>query len=163
MVRSAIYSVSVNSLTRVMKSTSKLNSVISSTRKTRSLLYQGVRKGNLFVADLFSASKGEVRCFYSKASTEDIAGLWHKRLSHLNFKTMNSLVKRELVRGFPDMEFCKEGLCEACEKGKSKKESHRSKDTTSITEPLQLLHMDLFGHSECYVFVKEAVCPSDRR
>ena len=43
------------------------------------------------------------------------------------------------------MEFCKEGLCEACEKGKSKKASHRSKDMTSITEPLQLLHMDLFG------------------
>ena len=43
------------------------------------------------------------------------------------------------------MEFCKEGLCEACEKGKSKKASHRRKDMTSITKPLQLLHMDLFG------------------
>ena len=76
---------------------------------------------------------------------------------------MNSLVKRELVRGFPDMEFCKEGLCEACEKGKSKKSSHISKYITSITEPLQLLYMDLFGPSECNVFVKEAVCPGDCR
>ena len=92
----------------------------------------------------FSASKGEARCFYNKVSTED-RWLWNKRLSHLNFKTMNSLVKRELVRGFPNTEFCKEGLCEACEKGKSKKASHRSKDLTSITKPLQLLHMDLFG------------------
>ena len=58
---------------------------------------------------------------------------------------MNSLVNRELVRGLPDLEFYKEGLCEACEKGKSKKTSHRSKDSTSITEPLQLMHMDLFG------------------
>ena len=113
-------------------------------KKDKKLDLQGVRKGNLFVADLFSASKGEARCFYIKSSTED-SWLWHKRLSHLNFKTMNSLVKRELVRGLPDMEFCKEGLCEACEKGKSKKASHRSKDSTSITEPLQLLHMDLFG------------------
>ena len=113
-------------------------------KKDKKLALQGVRKGNLFMADLFSVSKGEVRCFYSKASTED-SWLWHKRLSHLNFKTMNSLVKRELVRGLPDMEFCKEGLYEACEKGKSKKASHRSKDMTSITEPLQLLHMDLFG------------------
>ena len=32
-------------------------------------------------------------------------GLWHKKLSHLNFKTMNSLVKRELVRGLPQTEF----------------------------------------------------------
>ena len=58
---------------------------------------------------------------------------------------MSSLVKRELLRGLPNMEFCKEGLCEACEKGKSKKSSHRSKDMTSITETLQILHMDLFG------------------
>ena len=43
------------------------------------------------------------------------------------------------------MEFCKEALCEACEKGKSKRTSHRSRDMTSITEPLQLLHMYLFG------------------
>ena len=113
-------------------------------KKDKKLALQEVRKGNLFVADLFSASKGEARCFYSKASTED-NWLWHKRLSHLDFKTMNSLVKKELVRGLPDMEFCKEGLCEAYEKGKSKKASHRSKDSTSITEPLQLLHMDLFG------------------
>ena len=65
-------------------------------KKDKKLVLQGVRKGNLFVTDLFSASKGEVRCFYSKASTKD-SWLWHKRLSHLNFKIMNSLVKRELV------------------------------------------------------------------
>ena len=30
-------------------------------------------------------------------------------------------------------------------KGKSKKATHRSTDASTITEPLQLLHMDLFG------------------
>ena len=43
------------------------------------------------------------------------------------------------------MEFCKEDLCEVCEKGKSKKASHRSKDMSGIIEPIQLIHMDLFG------------------
>ena len=104
----------------------------------------GVRKGNLYVADMNSGNKDEVNCFYAKASSDE-SWLWHKKLSHLNFKTMNSLVKRELVRGLPQMEFTQEGLCEACQKGKSKKASHRSTDTSSITEPLQLLHMDLFG------------------
>ena len=42
------------------------------------------------------------------------------------------------------MKFCKEGLCEACEKRKSKKASHRRKDMTNISKPLQLIHMDLF-------------------
>ncbi|XP_074377221.1 uncharacterized protein LOC141718736 [Apium graveolens] len=52
---------------------------------------------------------------------------------------------RELVRGLPEMEFCPEGLCEACEKGKSKRASHKKKTVSDIAEPLQLLHMDLFG------------------
>ena len=56
---------------------------------------------------------------------------------------MNSLVKRELVRGIPNMEFCQEGLCESCQKGKSKRAIHRSIEMSSITEPLQLTHMDL--------------------
>ena len=96
---------------------------------------QGVRKGNLFVADLQSGSKDEVNCFYAKDSTDE-SWLWHKRLSHLNFKTINSLVKRELVRGLPQMEFTQEGLCKACQKGKSKKASHKGTDTSIITEPL---------------------------
>ena len=115
-----------------------------SNRKDEKLTLLGVRKGNLFIADLSSTSEGEVTCYYAKASSEQ-SWLWHKKLSHLNFKTMNSLVKRELVRGLPLMEFNQEGLCEACEKGKSKKASHGSKGMTSITEPLQLIHMDLFG------------------
>ena len=41
-------------------------------------------------------------------------------------------------------EILQEGLCETCEKGKSKKASHRIKDISGITEPLQLLHMDYF-------------------
>ena len=91
-----------------------------------------------------SGCKDEVNYFYAKASPDE-SWLWHKRLSHLNFKSMNSLVKRELVRGLPQMEFTQEGLCEACQKGKSKKASHKGTDTSIITEPLQLLHMDLFG------------------
>ena len=115
-----------------------------SNRKDEKLGLHRVRKGNLFVADLDSANKGELKCFYNKASSY-LSWLWHRKVSHLNFKTMNSLVKRNLVRGLPYMEFCQEGLREACEKGKSKKASHGSKDMSGITEPLQLLHMDLFA------------------
>ena len=64
-------------------------------KKNGLLALQGVRKGNLFIADLQSGRKDEVSCFYAKASTDE-SWLWHKKLFHLNFKTMNSLVKREL-------------------------------------------------------------------
>ena len=43
------------------------------------------------------------------------------------------------------MEFTHEGLCEACQKGKSKKASHKGTNKSAMTEPLQLLHMELFG------------------
>ena len=108
------------------------------------LALQGVRKGNLFIVDLQSGSKDEVNTFYAKASSDE-RWQWYKKLSHLNFKTMNSLVKRELVKGLPQMEFTQKGVCEACQKGNSKKAPHKSTDTSAITEPLQLIHMDLFG------------------
>ena len=67
------------------------------------------------------------------------------KLSHLNVKTMNSLAKRELIRDMPSLEFVQSEACEACQKGKIKRASHKSKSITSITQPLQLIHMDLFG------------------
>ena len=82
-----------------------------------------LEKETCSLADLQYGSKDEVNYFYAKASSDE-SWLWHKRLFHLNFKTMNSLVKRELVRGLPHMEFTQEGLCEACQKGKAKKAPH---------------------------------------
>ena len=113
-------------------------------KRDQKLALQGERKGNLFVADWNFGTNGEAMCFYGKASSED-SWLWHKKLLYLNFKTMNSLVKRELVRGLPAMELCPDGLCESCEKGKSKRALHKRKTISDITEPLQLLYMDLFG------------------
>ena len=72
-----------------------------SNRKDEKLALQGVRKGNQFVVDLDFASKGEMSCSYSKATAED-SWLWHKKLSHLNFKIMNTLVKRVGERLAPD-------------------------------------------------------------
>ncbi|KAL8103274.1 hypothetical protein AgCh_027724 [Apium graveolens] len=46
---------------------------------------KGARKGSLFVADLDSTNKDRICCFYTKASEEQ-SKLWHKKLSHLNFK-----------------------------------------------------------------------------
>ena len=111
----------------------------------------------MFIVDWISGSNEEAMCFYGKASSE-YSWLWHKKLSHLNFKTMNSLVKRELVRGLPEMEFCPDELCEAYEKGKSKRASHKRKTISDITEPLQLLHMDLFGPVNVMSMSKKRYC-----
>nr|GEZ55016.1 hypothetical protein [Tanacetum cinerariifolium] len=43
---------------------------------------------------------GELTCLFAKA-TLDESNLWHRRLGYVNFKTINKLVKGNLVRGLP--------------------------------------------------------------
>ncbi|GKB13929.1 putative ribonuclease H-like domain-containing protein [Tanacetum coccineum] len=71
--------------------------------------------------------------------------LWHQRLSHLNFATINNLMKNNLVRGFPKMKFEKDHLCSACEQLKIHRKRHKSKTAFVSNKPLYLLHMDLCG------------------
>ena len=61
-----------------------------------------IRKGNVYVADFNSTSSEGMTCLFSKACAEE-SWLWHKKLSHLNFKAINLLVKKDLVRGLPKL------------------------------------------------------------
>ncbi|GJT44542.1 ribonuclease H-like domain-containing protein [Tanacetum coccineum] len=63
------------------------------------------RKNNMYSVDLKNiVPKGGLTCLFEKA-TSDESKLWHRRLGHLNFKTMNKLVKGNLVRGLPSKFF----------------------------------------------------------
>ncbi|GJT06290.1 ribonuclease H-like domain-containing protein [Tanacetum coccineum] len=56
------------------------------------------RKNNMYSIDLKNiVPKGGLSCLFGKA-TSDESKLWHRRLGHINFKTMNKLVKGNLVR-----------------------------------------------------------------
>nr|GFA11225.1 putative ribonuclease H-like domain-containing protein [Tanacetum cinerariifolium] len=56
-------------------------------------------------------------------ATLDESNLWHRRLGHINFKTMNKLVKGNLVRGLPSKVFENNHTCVACKKGKQHRAS----------------------------------------
>nr|GFC26999.1 retrovirus-related Pol polyprotein from transposon TNT 1-94 [Tanacetum cinerariifolium] len=71
--------------------------------------------------------------------------LWHQRLSHLNFDTINDLARNELVASLSKFKYHKEHLCPSCEKGKSKRASHPPKPVPNSRQRLHLLHMDLCG------------------
>nr|GFA06787.1 Gag-Pol polyprotein [Tanacetum cinerariifolium] len=58
-------------------------------------------------------------CLMAKASSSQ-AWLWHHRLSHLNFDTINLLSKNNIVVGLPKLKFIKDHLCSSCELGKAK-------------------------------------------
>nr|GEU65655.1 hypothetical protein [Tanacetum cinerariifolium] len=66
-------------------------------------------------------------------------------LGHVNFKTINKLVKGNLVRGLPTKVFTNDPSCVACKKGKQHRASCKSKTVSSVDQPLFRLYMDLFG------------------
>ncbi|KAJ9547059.1 hypothetical protein OSB04_019602 [Centaurea solstitialis] len=110
--------------------------------RKKEVILNGVRHADIYIINMNTSTDNF--CFVSRAST-DMNWLWHKRLSHLNFKTLNQLCINNLVIGLPDYRYTKESLCSACEKGKQTRASFKSKQISSISSPLQLLHMDLFG------------------
>ncbi|GKD32517.1 retrovirus-related pol polyprotein from transposon TNT 1-94 [Tanacetum coccineum] len=99
--------------------------------------------------DLYSITMQDLRtpnpiCLMAKATSSQ-AWLWHHRLSHLNFDSINLLLKNNIVNGLPKLKFVKDHLCSSCELGKAKRKSFHTKTTLSSKRRLQLLHMDLCG------------------
>ncbi|KAI3758550.1 hypothetical protein L6452_06117 [Arctium lappa] len=107
-------------------------------------LLSGNRKTNLYTINLSKVQIDNQVCLLSKASTQQ-SWLWHRRLSHLNFRYINKLVRGKLVKGLPELKYEREHLCAACEKGKMKRATHKPKPEPSTSSPLELLHMDLCG------------------
>ncbi|GJY22863.1 ribonuclease H-like domain-containing protein [Tanacetum coccineum] len=73
------------------------------------------RKNNMYNVDLKTiVSKGGLSCLFAKAIFDE-SKLWHRRLGHINFKTMNKLVKGNLVRGLPSKTLKPDKTCVACQ------------------------------------------------
>ncbi|GJV55309.1 retrovirus-related pol polyprotein from transposon TNT 1-94 [Tanacetum coccineum] len=107
-------------------------------------LLTGSRGTDLYSITLQDTSTPNPICLMAKASSSQ-AWLWHRRLSHLNFDTINLLSKYDIVTGLPKLKFVKDHLCSSCELGKAKRKSFHTKTTPSSKRRLQLLHMDLCG------------------
>nr|GFB81016.1 ribonuclease H-like domain-containing protein [Tanacetum cinerariifolium] len=85
------------------------------------------RENNMYNVNLKNIiPSGDLTCLFAKA-TLDESNLWYRRLGHVNFKTINKLVKGNLVRGLASKVFTNENSCVACNKGKQHKASCKSK------------------------------------
>nr|GEZ66684.1 hypothetical protein [Tanacetum cinerariifolium] len=107
-------------------------------------LLTGSRGLNLYSITLQDTNCPNPICLMAKASSSQ-AWLWHRRLSHLNFDTINLLSKNDIMVGLPKLKFVKDHLCSSCELGKARRKSFHTKLTPSSKRRLQLLHMDLCG------------------
>nr|GEV89497.1 integrase, catalytic region, zinc finger, CCHC-type, peptidase aspartic, catalytic [Tanacetum cinerariifolium] len=107
-------------------------------------LLQGDRSTNLYTINLHDMASASPICLMGCTSSTK-SWLWHQRLSHLNFDTINNLAKNDLVSGLPKFKYHKEYLCPSCEQGKSKRASHPPKPVPNSRQRLHLLHIDLCG------------------
>ncbi|GKA63751.1 putative ribonuclease H-like domain-containing protein [Tanacetum coccineum] len=122
------------------------------------VLLEVPRKNNMYSVDVKNViPKGGLTCLFTKA-TYDESKLWHRRLGHINFKTMNKLVKGNLVRGLPSKLFEIHQTCVACQKGKQHRASCKSKTVSCLVQPLHMLHMDLFGPTFVKSLMKKMYC-----
>ncbi|GJT84829.1 retrovirus-related pol polyprotein from transposon TNT 1-94 [Tanacetum coccineum] len=114
-------------------------------RDTNSVeLIKGSRGSNLYTILVEDMMKSSPIFLLSKAF-KNKSWLWHHRLNHLNFGTINDLARKDLVRGLPRLKFEKDHICSACQLGKSKKHTHTPKTENTNLEDLNTLHMDLYG------------------
>nr|GEW55502.1 hypothetical protein [Tanacetum cinerariifolium] len=73
-------------------------------------LLKGNRSTNLYTINLHEMASASPICLMAQA-TPTKSWLWHQRLSHLNFDTINDLAKNDLVSDLPKFKYAKEHLC----------------------------------------------------
>nr|GEU47401.1 integrase, catalytic region, zinc finger, CCHC-type, peptidase aspartic, catalytic [Tanacetum cinerariifolium] len=78
-------------------------------------LLTGSRGTNLYSITLQDTTSPNLIFLMAKATSSQ-AWLWHHRLSHLNFDTINLLSKNDIVIGLPKLKFFKDHLCSSCTK-----------------------------------------------
>ncbi|GKE95119.1 retrovirus-related pol polyprotein from transposon TNT 1-94, partial [Tanacetum coccineum] len=115
---------------------------------TKVAFVNGLKYNLISISQLCDAnnmtSSAQESCFFAEAS-KNLNWLWHKRLAHLNFKTINKIANQNLVIGLFSLVYSKDKPCSSCEKGKHHRASFKTKQTSPIKKCLHLLHMDLFG------------------
>ncbi|GJZ65372.1 integrase, catalytic region, zinc finger, CCHC-type containing protein [Tanacetum coccineum] len=102
----------------------------------------GARESNSYTISISDMVASSPVYLMSKA-TSTKSWLWHRRLSHMNFGTINDLTQQDLVDGLLKFKYDKDHLFSACERGKSKKATHLPKLVPSTHSKLDLIHVDL--------------------
>ncbi|GKC59736.1 retrovirus-related pol polyprotein from transposon TNT 1-94 [Tanacetum coccineum] len=103
---------------------------------------RGMKKSDVYVMKLGKKPKDKI-CL---TTIVENSTLWHRRLSHVNMRLIQSLAFKELVRNLPKLRF-DQHFCDACKIGKQAHASHKYKNIVLMSRCLELLHMDLFSPS----------------
>ncbi|GJZ17240.1 putative ribonuclease H-like domain-containing protein, partial [Tanacetum coccineum] len=117
------------------------------------------RKDNMYSGDLKNiVPSGGLTCLFAKV-TLDESNLWHTRLGHINFKTLNKLVRGNLVRGLPSKIFENHHTYIACQKGKKHKASCTTRLVLVIKPHNKTPYELLLGRKPALSFMRPFGCP----
>jgi transposase InsO family protein len=113
-----------------------------SRREDSSIVFMGHLKNKLYLVD-FNKSKAKLEtCLVAKSS---MGWLWLRRLAHVGMRNLAKLLKDEHILGLTNVHFKKDRVCSACQAKKQVGVPHLPKSIVSTKQPLELIHMDLFG------------------
>ncbi|CAL9010602.1 unnamed protein product, partial [Prunus brigantina] len=79
-----------------------------------------------------------------KASVTHCLQTWHKRLGHLNERSIKLLENQGMVHGLPHLEQMSV-VCDGCMQGKQHRDSFPLESTWRASNPLELVHTDICG------------------
>nr|GEZ60187.1 hypothetical protein [Tanacetum cinerariifolium] len=97
----------------------------------------GSRGTDLYSITLQDTSSPNLIFLMAKATSSQ-AWLWHRRLSHLNFDTINLLSKNDIMIGLPKLKFIKDHLCSSWYSTQSRAYRLFNKRTRVIVETIHV-------------------------
>nr|GEW31464.1 retrovirus-related Pol polyprotein from transposon TNT 1-94 [Tanacetum cinerariifolium] len=100
-------------------------------------LLTGSRGTDLYSITLQDITSPNLICLIAKATSSQ-AWLWHRHLSHLNFDTINLLLKNDIVIGLPKLKFVKDHLCSSWYSTQSRAYMVFNKRTRVIVETIHV-------------------------
>src|SRR4051812_10680184 len=96
--------------------------------------FVGYVENDLYVVEFSGKTTSGPMCLFGKA---DVGWLWHRRLAHVNMRTLQSLQKGGHILGLKDnVSFAKDRVCRACVEGKMHDSPPQEEDYCVIKEDL---------------------------
>ena len=117
------------------------------------------RHKNIYLIDLKKIPNQDL-CLV--ANVDDLAGLWHRRLSHASYGVISKLARRDLIIGLPKTSYIKAQVYSACAHGKMTRTSFKSKDIVTTSRALDLLTFRLIWTNSVFEFGRKKVWLRDR-
>ena len=99
--------------------------------------------GNLYQLEFKTVNGSSTACVAQAAVVQDSMELWHKRLGHLNVKSVKAL--EGMVGGMQVKKATCDLACEACIEGKQARKPFPSDGATRAAKVLEIVHSDVCG------------------